>query len=212
MANRRPIRTAPPARWRWRRGKRLPRRWLDGNSSRQTELGCGQEVFDLGCDPASPLRTLFYGDTDWDWADSSEVLVDGIIGRFHWDALSLTTQAGELIWHPQTIRLGVLAVEDSDVPPTIDLFDNEVREEFEWMYLYSAIGNISAVWDPNMDNHVRTQYEDIDVNIRTRRKLGKKDGIYLYGQTRLHSDTVITDTTFRLPVLSTDLRAIIKSK
>lgn len=212
MANQRPIRRAPSSRWRWRRGKRLPRRWLDGNSSRAVELGCGQEVFDLQCDPASPIRTLFYGDTDWDWADSSEVLVDGIIGRFHWDALNQIQDDSLGIWHPQTVRLGVLAVEDSDVPPTIDLFDNEVREEYEWMYLYSAIGKLENLSPGQFPITSLFQYEDVDVNIRTRRKLGKKDGIYLYAQTRLHSDTVVTGTTFRLPVLSTDLRAIIKSK
>lgn len=185
MANQRPIRT--PRTPRWRRGRFTPRktarRWIDCNSSRASETGlCDLNASFVDCDDTNsyqPLAILLDGDADWDWADSSEVRVDRIIGSLSWYHAFTAAASGATIGQPPpiTMRWAVLATEENHTTtPNIDLFDPENLEEYQWMWLSDSIGNLShagnSLW----------QYNTESVDISTRRSLGKKDRVLLYAQ------------------------------
>lgn len=213
MANNRPIRRG---RIPFRRGRRwtastLKHRWIDGNSSR-TSLDCAQITKDLLCDPDENPVQLLYGDADWDWADASEVRIDRIVGSICWDSEVAYPGSGT-VGEPRAIevRLGIIATEeDGGVAPVLDLFDPEVLEEHQWMWLYNSMGDR----DVKLDNNGQAfyQWDNIDVDIRTRRKLGKKDSVWLYGQFHHHTNQAnAAGTVTRVPILTHMLRCIIRS-
>lgn len=188
------------------------RRWLDSNSSRDGAGICTLTGKDLDCiEPdASPVQ-LLYGDTDWDWADNSEVRIDRILGSISWDSwLSVgDLTAGCPI--PVVVRLGILATEgDASNAPVVNLFDPEDLEEQQWMWLYSSQGDHSvAMYDTIIH---RTQWDNIDVDIRTRRTLGKKDSVWLYGQFKYNTSIgACAGTTGRNPRVTHQLRCILRS-
>lgn len=215
MANTRPIRRG---RVPFRRGRRwtssapkLSRRWLDANSSRDQAIPCTLGGKDLQCDePDGAPVQLLYGDTDWDWADNSEVRIDRILGTISWDSWlgSSSLTAGDP--PPVVVRLGIIATEeDGAVPPTLDLFDPEYLEEYQWMWLYSSQGHHSATADGGL---VRIQYDNIDLDVRTRRTLGKKDSVWLYGQFKYNTSvSLAAGIVGRNPRVSHQLRVILRS-
>lgn len=219
MANQRPIRRG---RIPFRRGRRwtssLQRRWLDGYSTRAVGTDqCTQQVLDVFCDPSPPARVVLYGDTDWDWADASEVRIDRILGSISWDSMAGVETNNFAAPNHGDLRLGLLALEEWDgttaTAPVIDLFDAEALEEYQWMWLYHSQGHVQRFPLPTTPmSMVVTQYDNIDVDVRTRRKLGKKDGVVLYAQYKYHSSSANEAGTLTLiPRVTYQLRAIIRS-
>lgn len=216
MANTRPIRRG---RIPFRRGRRvfgankLDTRWIDCASSRSTAgAQCSINVKDLTCEEDVDLAPvqLLYGDTDWDWADASEVRIDRMVGTLSWESMQTTEDAIFGCPTPMVVRLGILATEeDEGVHPNPNLFDPESLEEFQWMWLYSSLGSISQGGTLNM-----RQWDNIDVDIRTRRKLGRKDSVWLFGQYKFNSSVGnqgCPGTLILNPRVSHSLRAIIRS-
>lgn len=193
--NNRPIQRKPVAyakrkgRWRALNKALHPIRWLDANSTQAQVEGCGTTPVYLSCDPlASPVE-LLVGDQDWDWSDTSEVRIDRMVGTMSWTySYANDSQSSPIL--PLILRFGILATEDTDrVYQTIDLFDPESLEEFQWMWLEqrTAFGGDSGVFvgGATQDFFMYTGAVDIPLDIRTRRKLGKKDSVVLYAQTKL---------------------------
>lgn len=190
--NNRPIQRKPVAyakrkgRWRALNKALHPTRWLDANSTQGVVETCGTQPIYLSCNPlASPVE-LLVGDQDWDWSDSSEVRIDRLVGTMSW-TYSYANDASTDPILPLILRFGILATEDTDrVYQTIDLFDPESLEEFQWMWLEQR----TAFDQPYIrgDSPPFSIYNgavDIPLDIRTRRKLGKKDSVVLYAQTKL---------------------------
>lgn len=186
MANNRPIRRGRiPFRrgGRWMGKSKLSTRWIDGNSSRAVTGQCPMDGKDLFCDPDESPTQLLYGDADWDWADNNEVRIDRILGTISWDYVNQHTGTEAVCPIPVAVRLGILAVEETaGSAPTIDLFDPENLEEYEWMWLYHSSGVLTC----GGSTHLR-QNDNISVDTRTRRKLGKQDSVWLYGQFKFNS-------------------------
>lgn len=178
--NRRPWRRPP-----WRRAAKRPVRWLDANSNRTLE----PPWYTAG--GPSPLpnqgKVLLWGDDDLEWMDSNEVLLMRLVGSISY-GFTVESRPTDTFWGiygPPVLRAGILVCEELDSQggrPTLDLFDPEVLEEYEWMWLHQAgeytagsqIANGSSVF-----NAYRT---DIPLDLRVRRKLGKKDAVVLYNQ------------------------------
>lgn len=194
MANQRPINRRPAAyarrRGRWKAFNKAlhPVRWLDCNSTQgQPEPAtCGTNPLYVSCEPlASPVE-LLVGDLDWDWSDTSEVRIDRIVGTMSWSYVSSSDSMSSPPL-PLLLRFGILATEDTDrVYQTIDLFDPEALEEYSWMWLHQSVayGN-SFINGAAQDFFSFAGSLDTQLDIRTRRKLGKKDSIVLYAQTKL---------------------------
>lgn len=213
MANTRPIRRG---RIPFRRGKRWlskalhPVRWLDCNSSQGNPLlQCEQTTHDQLCTPQAPLE-LLVGDLDWDWSDASEVRIDRIVGTLSWsvrfqsDASDLGSGAALML------RFGILATEETDrVYQTIDLWDPESIEEYEWMWLGQH--TLAPDWDGLEAIWKSSKSIDIPLDVRTRRKLGKKDSVVLYTQVKRMSDTAPGDVISFNSNVAWMLRAIIRS-
>jgi len=186
MANQRPIRT--PRNPRWRRGRFTPRgrpaRWLDASFQNSGDQ-CGIELpFAVECEPTTPAE-LLVGELDLDWLDRNDARIDRIVGTISWfeEASNTGSQPRGTV-----VRFGILQTEDTDrLYQTIDLFDSESLEQFEWMWLQQfSFNNNSYIFnDQDPDTFVRSASVDIPLDIRTRRKIGHKDSIVLYVQRRL---------------------------
>lgn len=211
MANQRPIRVPPHARRRWRRGPQRPRRWIEGNSHQAANEIC---VFDTTngvlCDPGTP-RVLLAGDSDIEWADRSEVRCDRLLGQLTWHAWNLVTSPVDIA--PWVVRFGVLAVEETDgLFQSIDLFDRESLEEYQWMWLYQTIGEASFYWNPELTQQLHYQQENIPIDIATRRTMGKKDSIVLYSQARRQATgTPFASINSQLPTFTYQLRSVLRA-
>jgi len=175
MANQRPIRRGRFPRF--RRGRRRPTKWLDANSSTVLDTNiCWPDVISPQCEPTAPV-VLISGDIDLDIFDS-DVTFDRLVGNLNLTGYIASEATAESLWY----RFGILAVEDTDgLYQTIDLWDRESVEEYEWMWIeerivprtgfFTAAGSALQLFDLS-----------IPLDIKTRRKLGKKDAIVLYSQ------------------------------
>lgn len=205
MANQRPIRRAPFPRF--RRGRRRPVRWIEGNSTSAGLTACAQAVVTALCDPSPPRKILLDGDSDWEWADKNNVRIDRLVGQINWYAVASNAEADPV---PFNLRMGVLAVEDGDAP-TLDLWDRETIEEYEWMWLYSTVGDSQWIQTGISAATLQVrQQETIPVDIRTRRSLGKKDQVLFYAQCKIMSSNEFEGLAL-LPNITMMLRAIIRS-
>lgn len=184
MANQRPIRRGRFPRW--RRGRRRPVRWIDGNSNILSIAECAVDSVPIVCTPSDP-RELLVGDLDIDWSDKSEVTISRIVGSITLAGNSGRSATG-LLPYGVLVRLGILVTEDTDrVYNAIDLGDPESLEEFEWMWLHNQILDVRAGHTlPSTETLHETTYANVPVDIRVKRKLGKKDSLLLYGQHALH--------------------------
>lgn len=212
MANTRPIRRGriPFRRGRSRLSKALhPVRWLDCNST-QGVLTCETAIGSSECDPAIAPYELLVGDLDWDWSDASEVRIDRIVGTLTWGFLFQSETNPLNLGTPFTMRFGILATEETDrVYQSIDLFDPESLEEYEWMWLGQH--SVAPQYAASEGAWKSAHSVDIPLDVRTRRKLGKKDSVVMYSQTRRMSNAAPPDVITWSSRLSWQLRAIIRS-
>lgn len=214
--NNRPIQRKPVAyakrkgRWRALNKALHPIRWLDANSTQGIVETCGVQPIFLACEPMAVPVELLVGDQDWDWSDTSEVRIDRLVGTMSWN-YAYSNNATNQPTLPLIMRFGILATEDTDrVYQAIDLFDPESLEEFQWMWLDQR-----TAWDQPIvrgtapEFHQYTGSIDIPLDVRTRRKLGKKDSVVLYAQTKLVAPAPVDFTVNSS--LTWLLRSIIRS-
>jgi len=187
MANNRPIRS--PRVPRWRRGRFTPRkvnrRWIDANSNIIND-SCGCETSSLTCEPNLP-RELLVGDLDIDWSDKSEVTIQRVLGSILLSGYTERTVADSLPAYSPIVRMGILVTEDTDrLYQVIDMGDPESLEEYEWMWLYNTLvpKESSQFFAGGVERS--SVALTIPVDIRSKRKLGKKDSLVLYSQVALH--------------------------
>lgn len=188
MANQRPIRRAPFPRW--KRGRRRPTRWIDGNSNQLATANCGTVISNLQCEPTDP-RELLVGDLDIDWSDKNEVTIARIVGSIALAGNSVRTNSAGAPYHV-LVRMGILVTEDTDrVYNAIDLSDPESLEEFEWMWLHQQVLDMDGFASGGDALGAETTWAatkaNIPVDIRVKRKLGKKDSLVLFAQHALMS-------------------------
>lgn len=182
MANNRPIRRGRFPRF--RRGRRTPVRWLDA-SLQSAGAECPLTPWDINCEPWTPGE-LLVGDIDLDWLDKNAATVQRLVGT-----ITVTTEDANSAGLPATtlVRLGMLQTEDTDrLYQTIDLFDSESLEQFEWMWLHQlSFASQNMFFNPTQAGSpiwIRKDSVDIPVDVRTKRKLGQKDSVVLYMQKR----------------------------
>lgn len=178
----------------------------------QTPDTCGTAIVNLQCEPSSP-RELLVGDLDIDWSDKSEVTISRIVGSISITGESVRTAISGAPYGI-LVRLGILVTEDTDrVYNLIDLGDPESLEEYEWMWLHSQILDPMG-FEPggeylNTDTAWTSSYANIPVDIRVKRKLGKKDSLLLYGQHSLH---ITSPNNFSFSTqMSVQLRTVLAS-
>lgn len=193
-----------------------PRKWIEGNSHGAASLEtCLLEGTDMSCTPADP-RVVLAGDQDIEWADRDEVRVDRILGTVNVGAWFQDTSASPFSFEPKPIivAFGLLCVEDTDnLFQTIDLFDRESVEEYEWMWLERRQMEVSHTFIKMDDEYTGTVFHTLvmDWDVRTRRNLGKKDNVVLYSQWGWSSAFSPSVTSFtRVPRYHYELRTILR--
>jgi len=191
MANQRPIRRPPTPRW--KRGRGRPVRWLQASF---VATDCTTEGFDVPCEPVTPAE-LLVGELDMPQLDRNSFRIDRIVGTlsFYGHAFRDGTAA-----YPYLVRFGILAVEDTNrLYQSIDLWDPESVEEYEWMWIEQFTPTAEYVTNDAGLGELAIMKHDIKLDIRTRRSLGQKDSIVLYAQRRTWTDGIgNVNTTERL--------------
>lgn len=176
-----------------KRAKR-PTRWIDANSNPASDC---QYIGDaISCLPTIG-KDLIFGDLDMDWSDKSEVTLSRLVGNLSWTCSSSTTQVVPLsvergIPNQRVlVRAGILVREEVDAfagTDPIDLFDPESIEEYEWMWLnqhqvlFHGDGWYSPSGLPNELVITSVSQWDVDLDLRVKRRLGKKDHLVLFRQ------------------------------
>lgn len=189
--NNRPIRTRPP-------GKRRPVRWIDAFSA-TIPLDAGSEPITgtLGVGGILPgtgpstldYRELVVGDIDTEWADANEVLVERLIGDIHVFGCSTVPSPVEGLeghWgqmHP-LVRMGILLCEDVDEdstpnPPSLWEVDDLADGEWMWLNQLGSPNESHMQFDPNAEQYQRAWSHDIHLDLRVKRKLGRRDRLVL---------------------------------
>lgn len=190
MANNRPINRRPWRRAPWRGKSRRPVRWVELNCSERGGLETCEVNSNVAvCNTPDPsLRTagvleLWSGDFDAEYADDGNVVVERIVGDISLGGISLMGGGQFVVPY---VRLGMLAVEEVESVATWDppdLFAREDLEEFEWMWLYGT--DFKGNWVPTLSGEATQgmRYGDtIHLDLRVKRKLGKKDSIVMIAQ------------------------------
>lgn len=196
MANRRGIR-AP--RQNWRRGRRRPSRWIDCNSTQASAgaVGAGSIIIQAGtpAESAAGYRELVVGDIDTEWADANEVLVERVVGDISmsgYDILSSLTDETELLALAQSwvsmgplTRIGLVVVEDVDdsetsiTVPSLFEFDDVQDTEWMWLFQLGSPNETHVQVDETNDAGVRMWTHDLHIDVRVKRKLGRRDRLLL---------------------------------
>lgn len=171
---------------------------------------CEIEPFIVNCEPWTPAE-LLVGEIDLDWVDRQEVRIDRLVGTI---SFSEQAAANGQEPAPTIVRFGILETEDTDrLYQTIDLFDNESLEQFEWMWLHQfSFNHNSYLFNAtNPGTYIRSSSADIPLDVRTRRKLGHKDSIVLYTQKRRVSAAPLGATDTSICRYVHQLRAIART-
>lgn len=188
MANNRPINRRPWRKKPWSRGNRRPVRWVELNNT-ETVDDCQVSAHNAVCAFDDPVLRkpgtleLWSGDFDAEYADDASVVCERIVGDISLGGISLASDGQFVVPY---VRLGLLAVEEveniGDYEPP-NLFLREDLEEFEWMWLYGS--DFKGNWQPTLDWEAvpGMRYGDqLHIDLRVKRKLGKKDHIVLLAQ------------------------------
>jgi len=160
----------------------------------------------------APVATIVWGQSDVEpWADEQEVTIDRVIGSIHLAGVTGIPIEGTDFAHV-LVRIGMLVLEETETASVgadvvkLDLGENEVWEDFEWMWLKSVILPGSAQWR-SPDGNLLHFNETIDVDIRNRRKVGQSDELVLFAQ------WISLEPSYNLTVgMVTDLRAVMMSR
>lgn len=192
--NNRPIRTRPP-------GRRRPVRWIDAFSAAMQLAGepptPNPGVVPPGSiTPAATLYTADYrelvvGDIDTEWADANEVVVERLVGDITVkgrDSLpgvdSLFQVATSFIGMSTMVRMGIVLVEDVDDSPTAinppSLWEADDLADGEWLWLWQlgSPNEQHMLFEP-ADQLIRVWSHDYHLDLRVKRKLGRRDRLVL---------------------------------
>lgn len=189
MANRRRIRTRVPS---WKRGKRRPTRWNATASSGAAEGGAGVDFIQLpyGVGPQLPVLTLVSGQIDVEpWADDQEVTLDRVVGDITVRAWGTQDTADRLLSPVPMFKLALLVNEEvtQDVSgQTLDLWDQEQMEDYEWMWMHHEIPTYQvgrALTSP-AGQIAHEWHAQVHLDLKNRRKIGQSDELNLYGSYR----------------------------
>jgi len=162
----------------------------------------GLEVF---CGPQTP-RELLVGELDLDWLDRNESTVTRLVGTVSFMENANSDGSFPV---PTVVRFGILCTEDTDrLYQTIDLFDGESLEQFEWMWLQQLSFNTTSINFAASNIYQRTESKDIPLDVRTRRKLGHKDSVVMYAQKRRVLPGSLNAADSSYVVYSHQLRAV----
>lgn len=198
MGTRNPI--GGPFRRRVRRpiplAQRRPVRWIEGNSAIGTEPLPAVSAFaftptlDTSLWPTAGGTELVFGDDDLDWMDANEATIERVVGDIDVTGFFIHTGSS---WHLSPfVRMGMLLVQETEdistwVPPS--LWDREAIEEYEWMWLWqshlvpiNAPVPLSSLTTPGGEQFINYDTPTVHVDLRVRRKVGKKDHLVLLGQ------------------------------
>lgn len=161
----------------------------------------------MPCTATTPAE-LIVGQLDLPYIDKSEIRFDRMVGT-----ISFRCYVSEVgaVPNPAVVRFGILAVEDTDrVYQTIDLWDPESVEEYEWMWIeqfsFPNQTPFTLGSEPPL-TYIQHAMHDVKLDIRTRRKLGQKDSIVLYAQHREMGDG-LNDNTITAVRYIHNMRAI----
>lgn len=132
-----------------------------------------------------PLYEIVNGQVDVEpWADDQEVTLDRIVGSLL--LYGATSRELDVSGYPRPViaKFGILVVEDSGGVgvPSIDLFDQEEFEDYEWLWLHTLV----LPWDAYLPNSSENEgygivNHTIPLDIRNRRKIGQGDQLVMYG-------------------------------
>jgi len=176
------------------KASRRPVRWIDAASKNADE--CQFTNIDVLCTPTTG-RELISGDLDIEWVDKNEVVLERLVGSLsYWASTSLEQSfpAADGRDTPNLrmlVRTGILVREElgsAAAADAIDLFDNESIEEYEWMYLHQHapiwMGDNFSILGPTTGFPLVSLYSQWteDLDLRVKRKLGKKDHLMLFQQ------------------------------
>jgi len=180
-ANNRPIRTRPP-------GRRRPVRWIDAFSANSVSNDGTVTAGSIGPSVASSTqwyRELVVGDIDTEWADANEVVVErlvGSVGLACGSVLEATLPYAASNRLLPICRLGLLVVEDVDEgaafsPPSLWQTDDIQDGEWMWLHQVRAWDKPHIIWD-GADVWMLAHH-DIRIDLRVKRKLGRRDKLVL---------------------------------
>jgi len=166
----------------WRRRPPLPKRpvrWIDANSNTSGAEECEVTPSQVTCTPAGP-RELVAGRIDLEYSDRNEATLVRLVGNIDIGWLSLIDGGGN--WALPLFRLGILLVEEQEAggSPTLNLFDTDTLERYEWLWLHQELGKPIVV-PFGATNQIRGTVH-IPVDLRVKRKAGRRDLLVLYRQ------------------------------
>lgn len=172
-------------------------RWIECNSTNSVdECSYLNRGISCGVTPPSLSRTILLdGDADIEWADRNEVRIDRVVGNIN-VAMQTRIEGGTGNWQEPTFRLGILLheeVEDLAELGPIDLWDRESVEEYEWLWLWEGMSETHFTLNLGTENHRIFGRVHVPIDLRVKRKMGKKDLLVLYHQQRVESDVAFFD-------------------
>lgn len=234
MANQRPIR-AP--RGRWRRGRRRPVRWIDALSAPLvfSELGNaepgalgGGSIFPAGFGVTAgdlysvSYRELIVGDIDTEWADANEVVLERLVGDIHVRGVESVGVPPEdtIISHwnelSTLVRMGIVLIEDVDEqtatdqkPPSLWSADDLADGEWLWLWQLGSPQENHVYIDETDEVVQRVWCHDYHLDLRVKRKLGRRDRLVLCHEFAVPAPTLVgTHSVSVYPLL----RQLVSSK
>lgn len=168
---------------------RRPVRWIEGNSSAgveelpETTSFTLTPTLDTSLWPTAGGTELIFGDDDLDWMDKNEATIERVVGDISLVGFGLYDSPLNIVTQAY-YRLGILVVEEVEdistwVPPS--LWDREAVEEYEWMWLKQGL--LKPAFAPLVTADYRLWYNDeLHLDLRVKRKMGKKDHLVILGQ------------------------------
>lgn len=216
--NRRPFRRPP-----WR--KRREVRWVDGNSAvvnSATGLLPAASILPVTTGEATVnYRELLVGDIDGEWADSDQVLLERLVGDICIHGRDLVPVTGEgaadiyaagLQLMP-VVRMGLVLIEGVDesvtAPTAVGMWENDDIADGEFLWTKQLRCASEAHVQSDVDNMVRIWCEDIHLDVRVKRKLGRRDRLVLIHEFTLVGSAFVGTHSIDVQPL---LRAVLSTK
>lgn len=215
MANNRPINRRPWRKKPWARSKVRPKRWnavINGFDSEDPRIE--PILIPMGPAPTLPIATLVSGQVDVEpWADDQEVTLDRIVGSISLRATSFWDSNVVIVPPNCFVQLGLLVNEEVTKDAsgqTIDIFEQESLEDYEWMWLWGGYVEFDSTRFLSGTQYVTDANTRIEVDIRNRRKIGQSDELNLYAQYLMDTSS----TGAGIPVLQAtwSLRTVLMSR
>ena len=215
MANQRPINRRPWRRNPFRKNVR-PKRWNASSTQGALEVGAVADAYPMPAGwggPVLPIATIVSGQIDVEpWADEQEVRLDRVVGDLNCIVVSGWDSNETSYGSPPLIKLALLVNEEVTADAsgqTLDLWDQETMEDYEWMWMWTGMPEHVTTRLLSGTTFLTTWMFQMHLDLRNRRKIGQSDELNLYGSYR---PTLGAGGTYNLPDLYIDLRSVLVSK